>query len=164
MTLLQIQQSGVFQAFPERRSNESSTHRVGIPHRDKTLKQETPGVRAILSALRNRNTTPDDVPLLIAAHRGIVAPGIPENSIPSILAAINAGCMILEIDVRSTLDGVVVCLHDDGVGRATNVDGKGRENRYDTLTGRGYNPLVKEMMWRGDLEHLHLRDEDGAVT
>lgn len=48
----------------------------------------------------------------IAAHRGGRAVG-PENTLVGIEAGLSAGATHLEVDVRSTADGVPVCIHDE---------------------------------------------------
>jgi glycerophosphoryl diester phosphodiesterase len=56
------------------------------------------------------------------AHRGYswVAP---ENTLPALVAAVPAGATFVEFDVRTTLDGVPVVIHDKSVDRTT--DGSG---------------------------------------
>src|SRR5436853_7207006 len=50
-------------------------------------------------------------PFLIQGHRG--ARGLqPENTLPSFEAALDAGAHSLETDVRLTVDGVPVLIHD----------------------------------------------------
>lgn len=61
-------------------------------------------------------------PLLIA-HRG-GADERPEESLLAFEHAAAVGADVLELDVHTTLDGEVVCLHDDTVDRTT--DGVGR--------------------------------------
>jgi len=56
------------------------------------------------------------------AHRGFSA-RYPENTLASFRAAMDLGCEWLECDVRRTLDGVLVVLHDATVDRTT--DGTG---------------------------------------
>lgn len=46
----------------------------------------------------------------------------PENSALAILAAMDFGCDMIEIDVRATKDGVCVLSHDNNLGRCTNAD------------------------------------------
>lgn len=72
--------------------------------------------------------TPASSPLLCGrrlniAHRGggILAP---EETLPAFQNADDLGVDVLELDVRATLDGVIVCMHDDTVDRTT--DGSGR--------------------------------------
>lgn len=60
--------------------------------------------------------------VLVASHRG--AHGhLPENSLVAMGAAIKAGAHILELDVRETLDGELLVMHDKTIDRTT--DGKG---------------------------------------
>ena len=61
-----------------------------------------------------------DRPLAIA-HRGDPIP-LRENTIESIRSAIDLGADIVEIDVKTTLDGVSVVLHDDSLVRLWGVD------------------------------------------
>jgi glycerophosphoryl diester phosphodiesterase len=48
---------------------------------------------------------------------------LPENTLPSVIAAAEAGADSVEVDVTYTSDGVLVALHDDTVDRTT--DGTG---------------------------------------
>ena len=68
---------------------------------------------------------PDAAPrrtILTSAHRGEHLHH-PENSIPAIQAAIDAGVDFVELDVRTTSDGYLVLMHDATVNRTT--DGTG---------------------------------------
>jgi glycerophosphoryl diester phosphodiesterase len=58
----------------------------------------------------------------VLGHRGarLVAP---ENTIEAFRAALDEGADGVELDVRQTADGVLVCLHDAALGRTT--DGRG---------------------------------------
>lgn len=60
-------------------------------------------------------------------HRGVgpTAPGnpFPENSIPSFLAAIEAGADGVSFDVEITQDGFPIIMHDDTLDRTTNCSG-----------------------------------------
>ena len=76
-----------------------------------------------VSAIRSRLLAPDDGSVLVAAHRGCWK-SVPENSVPAIEAAVAAGADIVEIDVRKTLDGQLVLMHDASVGRTTDGSGK----------------------------------------
>lgn len=62
---------------------------------------------------RSGITSMSPTPLVIG-HRG--AAGSPENSLDAIRAAAAAGADGVEVDVRSTLDGVLVLAHDPVVG------------------------------------------------
>lgn len=58
---------------------------------------------------------------LAIAHRGDPIP-LRENTIPSIGSAVYLGADIVEIDVKTTRDGVSVVLHDDSLVRLWGVD------------------------------------------
>lgn len=52
----------------------------------------------------------------------------PENTLAGLRRAIEAGAHVAEVDVRTTKDGVLVCLHDDTLDRTT--DGKGKVSDF----------------------------------
>ncbi|ORX34800.1 PLC-like phosphodiesterase [Kockovaella imperatae] len=107
----------------------------------------------------------DDDTIFVSAHRGFTERGVVENTFPAILKAAGMGAMSVEIDIRLTADGVPVCLHDDGLGRVTNIgEVHGRKDIYDPLTGQGYNPLASSIPWHGAAEHLRLKDHLGDLT
>ena len=58
----------------------------------------------------------------ISAHRGYSS-DFPENTLPALEAALDAGAHVAEIDVRLTRDGKLVLMHDATVDRTT--DGSG---------------------------------------
>jgi glycerophosphoryl diester phosphodiesterase len=60
--------------------------------------------------------------ILACAHRGEHRQH-PENSLPAIQAAIDAGVDYVELDIRTSADGYLVLMHDAAVNRTT--DGKG---------------------------------------
>lgn len=60
--------------------------------------------------------------VVVVAHRGCWHDA-PENSIAAILACIELGVPVLELDVRQTADGVLVLLHDDTIDRTTKGSG-----------------------------------------
>lgn len=59
----------------------------------------------------------------VIGHRGSCADR-PENTLAGVRRAIEAGAHAAEVDVRTTKDGVLVCLHDATVDRTTNGKGK----------------------------------------
>lgn len=65
--------------------------------------------------------------ILVCAHRSFHN-NAPENSLLSIKKAIEANIDIIEIDVRTTKDSVLVLMHDNDIDRMTN--GKGKINQY----------------------------------
>ena len=64
--------------------------------------------------------------VLRIGHRG-AAGHAPENTLAAIQKGIALGVDFVEIDVRRTVDGMLVALHDETVNRTTN--GKGRVDR-----------------------------------
>lgn len=62
-------------------------------------------------------------PPLVVAHRGYSGVA-PENTLPAFAAAIAVGVAYVEIDVRTTADGVPVVLHDPTVDRTTDGSGE----------------------------------------
>ncbi len=57
------------------------------------------------------------IPQLVA-HRGHAA-RYPENTLPAIESALNAGACYVEVDIQLTADGVPVLFHDDEMQRIT---------------------------------------------
>lgn len=58
----------------------------------------------------------------VVAHRGAWH-GAPENSIASVELAIQKGYEFVEIDVQLTVDGELICLHDETLERMTGQTG-----------------------------------------
>jgi glycerophosphoryl diester phosphodiesterase len=83
--------------------------------------------------------------VMVVAHRA-AHNGFPENSIPAIKQAIDLGVDIIELDVKVTLDSMVVINHDHTIDRTT--------------TGTG-NP--EEYTW-GELQKFKLKMPDGTFT
>ena len=61
--------------------------------------------------------------IYVAGHRGLPA-RFPENTMPSFIAAAEAGIDQIETDVRITKDGELVTIHDATVDRTTNGSGR----------------------------------------
>lgn len=57
---------------------------------------------------------------LVVAHRGD-SDAWPENTLPAFRSARSLGVDLQEFDVRSTRDGVLVCMHDAGLDRTTDA-------------------------------------------
>ena len=53
----------------------------------------------------------------ILAHRGSPGPSTAENTVPAVLAALDAGADGVEVDLRLSADGVLVVLHDADLRR-----------------------------------------------
>jgi glycerophosphoryl diester phosphodiesterase len=66
------------------------------------------------------------------AHRGLSAEH-PENTLASFQAAARAAFPAIECDLRLTADGEVVVLHDAGIERTTNGNGRVADMRYDDV-------------------------------
>ena len=61
--------------------------------------------------------------IIVSGHRGDRIHGI-ENTITAMRLAVTAGVDMIETDVRMTLDGELILMHDETVDRTT--DGTGR--------------------------------------
>lgn len=70
--------------------------------------------------------------ILVAAHRGVWHEA-PENSIAAIRQAIEQGADIVELDVRSTRDGVLVIMHDASLDRTSARQGKIAELEFSAI-------------------------------
>lgn len=79
--------------------------------------------------------------ILVCAHRSFHTDA-PENSLPSIKNAIQAGIDIVEIDVRTTKDSVLVLIHDKDIDRITT--GKGLVKNYTFSELQQYNLKMKD--------------------
>jgi glycerophosphoryl diester phosphodiesterase len=72
--------------------------------------------------------------LFILGHRGFCFK-YPENTLVSFLAAAELGVDGVELDVRQTIDGQLVVMHDQTVDRTTNGTGLVRELTWEYLQG-----------------------------
>jgi glycerophosphoryl diester phosphodiesterase len=74
-------------------------------------------------------------PLPIAvAHRGSRRLW-PENTMSAFQGAVDLGFTWIETDLHVTRDGVIVCFHDDTLGRTTDRSGRVSEIDWDELAG-----------------------------
>jgi glycerophosphoryl diester phosphodiesterase len=90
-----------------------STRRTGSAVRAAAHRQHD-----VTSGDRRRSPAPaSDV--LVLAHRGAPVPGHAENSVAAVSAALDRGADGVEVDVRLTADGVLVCSHDPEVLSST---------------------------------------------
>jgi glycerophosphoryl diester phosphodiesterase len=80
---------------------------------------------------------------LIVAHRGAWGEA-PQNSLQALTAAIEAGCEMVELDVRRTRDGQLVAVHDARV-QGTPVAELSHEQLRSRLAP-GQAPLLSEMV------------------
>jgi glycerophosphoryl diester phosphodiesterase len=79
--------------------------------------------------------------ILVCAHRSFHT-NAPENSLQSIKNAIQAGIDIIEIDVRTTKDSVLVLIHDKEIDRITT--GKGLIKNYTFSDLQQFNLKMKD--------------------
>ncbi|HVL52713.1 MAG TPA: glycerophosphodiester phosphodiesterase family protein [Vitreimonas sp.] len=73
-------------------------------------------------------------PPLVIAHRG-QSLTMPEQTMVAYRAAIELGAAMIEADVRRTLDGELVMLHDEDLGRTTDGRGPVAQVRFGDLRG-----------------------------
>ncbi len=85
-----------------------------------------------VDTIRRHLLTPGDGTVLVAAHRGDWR-NAPENSLEAVESAIDLGVDIVEVDVRRTLDGVLVLMHNASIGATTDGHGSVALSRYKRL-------------------------------
>jgi len=84
-----------------------------------------------------------DVTPLIGAHRGGPTKQFPENALATFAHSLTHGPVLLETDVRTTKDSVLVLLHDETLGRTTTGRGAvrsktlGEVRKLRLVTGSG---------------------------
>ncbi|MFT5196363.1 MAG: glycerophosphoryl diester phosphodiesterase [Candidatus Promineifilaceae bacterium] len=89
---------------------------------------------------------------VVIAHQG--GDGIrPSNTMAAFTHAVDLGVDVLEMDIHSTKDGVLVAIHDDTVDRTTNGTGRVQDFTFAELQqlDAGYNwPTLAEESLRAD--------------
>lgn len=102
---------------------------------------------------------------LALSHRGFSPDGL-ENTLTAMEAALELGFRYLEIDVRTTSDGVVMVFHDEYLERVT--DGKGRLADHSLaqldsvrVRGRERIPTLAEVLerWPGVRLNVDIKDD-----
>lgn len=83
---------------------------------------------------------------LVAAHRGGGGPGQPENALATARRTVATVTPLIELDVSTTSDGVLVLFHDAELDEDTNGFGR-----------------IAETPWR-TVRRLRLKDPQGALT
>jgi glycerophosphoryl diester phosphodiesterase len=68
----------------------------------------------------------------ISAHRG-ASKDAPENTLAAFAKAIELGADYLEVDVRTTSDGIQICMHDRSLKRTTGIDADVRATPFETI-------------------------------
>ncbi|MBM4371086.1 MAG: glycerophosphodiester phosphodiesterase family protein [Deltaproteobacteria bacterium] len=87
---------------------------------------------------------------MVVGHRGVGGNGgvvAPENSLSAFRAAIVLGVDGIELDVRTTLDGQLVLMHDGNLKRTTGVDADVGDLTFDEITAI---PLLAGEKFTGD--------------
>jgi len=84
---------------------------------------------ALMVGLAGPSPTAEQRTILTSAHRG-EHHRHPENSLPAIQTAADAGMDYVELDIRTTSDGKLVLMHDPTVNRMTNGKGKVAEMSF----------------------------------
>ena len=91
--------------------------------------------------------TNSPAPILISAHRGNTGRA-PENTLTSFKDALKVGVDFIEIDVRTSLDGKLVILHDGTLNRTTNGKGPLKNKTFIELrelsAGKSFIEFDKE--------------------
>ena len=105
--------------------------------------------------------THEKISLVLNRHRWN---GTADNSRTAYFRAAEAGIECIETDIRLSKDGYLTMLHDEYIGRETDAGEYMGLPAYNPFTGQGYSPAIKEVNYKGFVEHLHLRDEMGRVT
>ncbi|MEM9988670.1 MAG: glycerophosphodiester phosphodiesterase family protein [Pseudomonadota bacterium] len=83
---------------------------------------------------------------LVSAHRGGRDKGYPENNLATFQRTVREVTPLLEIDIRTSADGILFLHHDDRLGRTTTGAGNASETKWETL------------------RTLSLKDKNGDVT
>jgi hypothetical protein len=92
-------------------------------------------------------------------HRG-ETPFAPANTIPSYEAAIAHGAKVIEVDVRTTSDGYLVCSHDSDVSIWTNGSG----NIEDKTLAEVQALIVDDSDWGDQYPDLHIPTFEEALA
>ncbi len=105
------------------------------------------------------------------AHRGLHGPGVPENSLAAVRAAVAAGYGI-EIDVQPSADGQAMVFHDATLDRMTEAQGPVRDRTaadLGRLTLRESDepiPTLAQVLAAVDGQVplvIEIKDQDGAL-
>jgi glycerophosphoryl diester phosphodiesterase len=95
------------------------------------------------------------------AHRGLLEPGVPENSRTSVTRALEAGFAV-EVDVRPSRSGTPWLSHDDGLERTTGTAARLSVTDDERLRELTLTPTGEPLLSLGELVAL-LRASDGCA-
>ena len=121
----------------------------------------SPAFRTLPDGLSRRHPN-----ILTVAHRGVWSTA-PENSIGAIEAAIQLGVEMVELDTQSTVDGLLVHMHDETLDRTTTGTGPVETIAYDHLRRlrlRGSRVEPKHLPWTCPFRALPRRWSPGGRT
>lgn len=85
-----------------------------------------------VTQIRQKLIDRDQSSVLVCAHRGDWR-NFPENSLEAIDNAITMGVDIVELDVKMTLDSVLILMHDNTLDRTTTGKGVVSQTPYDSI-------------------------------
>ncbi len=85
-----------------------------------------------VTQIRQKLIDRDRSSVLVCAHRGDWR-NFPENSLEAIDNAIKMGVDIVELDVKMTLDSVLILMHDNTLDRTTTGKGAVSKTPYDSI-------------------------------
>ena len=119
----------------------------------------------LLPYLRNAGPDGSQRPLALA-HRGFSPEGF-ENSMAAFEAAVDLGFGYLELDVRTSSDGVVMVFHDELLDRVTDAVGPVAERTCQELSrvrigGAEPIPTLEEVLARWPAMKLNIDIKDDA--
>lgn len=119
----------------------------------------------MLPYLRNIGRDGEQRPLALS-HRGFSLDGL-ENSMVAFEAAVELGFGYLEIDIRTTRDGVVMVFHDELLDRVCSASGPVADRFFDELRtvriqGAEPIPTLEEVLTRWPAMKLNIDIKDDA--
>lgn len=141
----------------------SRTNELGRTH--EILGPKTHGLEPVPYLLNERGNALEGHKLAFA-HRGFSPEG-DENTMPAFRRAVDLGFRYLELDVRTSKDGVLYVFHDETLDRVTN--GKGPISQLTSLqiadikvAGTAPIPTFEELLNEWDDIHLNVDIKDAA--
>lgn len=121
------------------------TVKAGTNGNNEEWEIEIGSLLALDEAVKELYKTPGKV--WVMTHRAHTTDrNIPENSIPAVLASIQAGADVIETDTHRTRDGKIVISHDESIDNHTDGTGK-----------------ITNMTLQA-IQSYHLTDRNGSVT
>lgn len=116
---------------------------IVIAHQRQVADTQNRVSRKVAKALATPLNKTDRIPVF--AHRGFVEDGMVENSFQSFNAAVRANCPQVELDIRTSKDGVYYISHDASLNKVAGIN-----KRVEDMTS---DQLDRVVMKNG--EHFH---------